>query len=124
MTVHPLDQVRTGDLERPSLRTCLGIVPRRQLQGQSFYRNIESFLEDPTSMVLRPSSRSSSRTPPLQLPDPARADHILVGLHRLQPTFEHASASIEQKAGRSCLPSEQKRQASLLPYSPDLNPIE
>jgi hypothetical protein len=45
-------------------------------------------------MVLRPSSRSSSRT----------AAHVLVGLHRLQPAFEHASSPIEQKARRNTCP--------------------
>jgi hypothetical protein len=35
----------------------------------------------------------------------SRADHILVGLHRLQPAFEHESAPIEQKAGAQHVPA-------------------
>jgi hypothetical protein len=35
----------------------------------------------------------------------SRANHILVGLHRLQPAFEHESAPIEQKAGAQHVPA-------------------
>ena len=65
-----------------------------------FYpRDIKRFLEDLDLHGLATEQAFQLAYPPFQLTDPARADDIFIGLHRLQAAFNHPAAPIEQQSG-------------------------